>query len=85
MTQDRLDYALSVGLSPEEARREWEQIRDFEFRDPKTDPAATWRRWCRTAAERRTAVNGVRQKSLADMAAEMDREEQARQARRSQA
>lgn len=45
--------AAEEGFAPGEIEREIAKFRDHEFRDPKTDWDAAFRRWIRTAAERR--------------------------------
>jgi uncharacterized protein YdaU (DUF1376 family) len=48
-----LSLADAEGFTPGEIEREIAKFRDHEFRDPKTDWDAAFRRWIRTAAERR--------------------------------
>jgi uncharacterized protein YdaU (DUF1376 family) len=48
-----LSLANAEGFTPGEIEREIAKFRDHEFRDPKTDWDAAFRRWIRTAAERR--------------------------------
>jgi hypothetical protein len=51
LTQERIDIALSIGLSPDEVAIEWAKLGDHEFRDPKSDWTRTWRTWCRNAID----------------------------------
>lgn len=54
LTTERLDMARKRGLSEAEAAREWSSMGDHEFRVGKSDWDAAWRRWCDTAADRKS-------------------------------
>ncbi len=47
-----LEVGAQVGLTPGEIDRELAKMRDFEFRNPRSDWSAVTRNWFRTAAER---------------------------------
>jgi len=55
-----LGFAIELGLTDAEARDEWLAFKENRFRQPHTDWAATWRRWCRNFLSWRgqTAVKG---------------------------
>jgi len=42
---------MGEGLNAEQIDRELVKFREWEFKDPKTDPSLAFRRWLRTAAE----------------------------------
>jgi len=72
-----LDDAAKAGLSPEEAGREAEKFRDYWIsqagqRGVKLDWPATWRNWCRHAAERRPVARNTppapRRRNFVDVA-----------------
>ncbi|AMS43297.1 YdaU family protein [Aminobacter aminovorans] len=70
------DDAAKAGLSPDEAAREAEKFRDYWIsqagqRGVKLDWPATWRNWCRNAAERRPRPPPQRKRTFVDVA--MDR------------
>jgi len=48
-----LAVGAAEGFTPGEIERELAKFRDHEFAVPKTDADAAFRRWLRTAAERR--------------------------------
>lgn len=71
-----VDDARKAGLSPDEAARETEKFRDYWISQPghrgvKLDWPATWRNWCRHAAERRPRAPPQRKRNFLDVA--MDR------------
>lgn len=70
------DDAAKAGLSPQEAAREAEKFRDYWIsqagqKGVKLDWPATWRNWCRNAAERRPRPPPQRKRNFVDVA--MDR------------
>lgn len=71
-----LEEAGKTGLSPDEAAREAEKFRDYWIsqagqKGVKLDWPATWRNWCRNAAERRPRPPPPRKRNFIDVA--MDR------------
>lgn len=85
LTDELRAYAMGVGLEPAAVDGEWAKFSDHEFRDPKRDWAAAWRRWARQAVEWRQERNGRptatgsdpnRTKAIAEAAERREREDE---------